>query len=186
MPKQSQALLSTHREVGSAQPTNGAERAEFRIKGSPNLVLRVNASGTRSWVLWVKRLKTRKWQKLSLGNYPTVSLSGVRDKALRVRAGILEGKDPFETRIGDNATLLSLGAIYIERHARPKKKSWREDERILTRDVYPALGTMQVVLARSDYSPGSKAPTILCRRDGCSASSISIGCGGARFGGFPR
>jgi integrase len=34
-------------------------------------------------------------------------------------------------------TFEQVARLYLERHARPKKRSWREDERILARDVLP-------------------------------------------------
>ena len=50
--------------------------------------------------------------------------------------------DPFETRDANrNAlTLRGLGEIYIKRYAKPKKRSWAEDQRKLDHDIYPALG----------------------------------------------
>ena len=47
MPKRSQALISTDREVAAAKcPAEGRVVAEYRIAGTPDLVLRVTAPGT--------------------------------------------------------------------------------------------------------------------------------------------
>jgi integrase len=37
----------------------------------------------------------------------------------------------------------SLGETYITRYARPNKRSWRDDEAALARDVYPKLGELR-------------------------------------------
>ena len=42
------------------------------------------------------------------------------------------------TRTAPNLT--ELAELYLEKWAKPRKKSWREDERVLRRDVLPTLG----------------------------------------------
>src|SRR4029453_10038375 len=97
MPKKSKALISTEREVYAAKvPDTG--RAEYRVVGSPGLVLRVTPDGRRSWMVWLKPTKTNKWRKYTLGAYPQIMLARARQDALRLRTAIIDGHDPFETR----------------------------------------------------------------------------------------
>lgn len=143
MAKRSENLISTDREVAGAKPpVNAKSRAEYRIAGTPNLVLRVTRSGQRSWVYWVKRPKTRTWQKMTIGVYPAMTLAKARKRALDLRHAVSEGQDPIAER--DQAlkalTIAQLGEKFIERHAKPKKRSWAEDERTLKRDIVPAIG----------------------------------------------
>lgn len=143
MAKRSGNLISTDRAVASAKPpTERGRRAEYRIAGTPNLVLRVTKAGQRSWVYWVKRPQTRRWQKMTLGVYPAVTLANARKRALDLQYAVSEGEDPIAER--DEAataiTVEQLGVKFIERHAKPKKRSWAEDERTLKRDVNPVLG----------------------------------------------
>jgi hypothetical protein len=71
MPRTSRALISTDREIyASKPPADGRNRAEYRIAGAPGLVLRVTPDGRRSFVAWLKRLKTGAWQKFTIGHYP--------------------------------------------------------------------------------------------------------------------
>jgi hypothetical protein len=37
-------------------------------------------------------------------------------------------------------TVRQLADDYLEKYAKPRKRSWQEDERILERDVLPAWG----------------------------------------------
>lgn len=149
MSKQSSRQISTDREVASA-PSRAADAAysvaEYRIAGAPGLVLRVKPSGHRSWVYWLKRPATGKWQKFQIGDYPAVRLARAKDESIRLKRQVLDGLDPFANRDAarDVPTLRELGAQFIERHAKPKKRSWEEDERRLEHSVYPALGDIRV------------------------------------------
>lgn len=141
VPKKSRALISTDREVYAAKaPETG--RAEYRIAGSPGLVLRVTPEGRRSWVVWLKAKKVNKWRKFTLGAYPQITLARARQDALRLRTAIIDGQDPFETRSAGHArpTVRELGEAFVKRHSKPKKRSWAEDERMLKSYVWPRLG----------------------------------------------
>ena len=39
-------------------------------------------------------------------------------------------------------TAFGLAELYIERWAKPRKKSWKEDQRILMKDVVPEIGAI--------------------------------------------
>ena len=142
MPRKSKVVISTDRQVAAAKgPSDSRVCSEYRIAGTPNLVLRVTRSGHRSWTYWVKRPKTGRYQKLNLGPYPAVSLARARDEAVRARLAIVDGIDPFDLRDPDRGIMpfRDLGETYVVRYAKPKKRSWAEDERKLIRDVYPVL-----------------------------------------------
>ena len=149
MSKRSQALISTDREVAAAKlPPQGRKAAEYRISGTPNLVLRVMPTGRRSWVYWVKRPKTGRWAKFHIGSYPIVGFARAKDEALRLRRAVIDGVDPFDLReVGhDVLTVKTLGETFITRHAKPQKRSWAEDERTLEHDIVPALGNVRADL----------------------------------------
>lgn len=141
MPKRSTALLATDRAVSAVKPPK-VGRAEYRIAGTPGLVLRVTPDGRRSWVVWLKPEKTGKWRKYTVGAYPGITLARARQETMRLRTSILDGGNPFETRAAGRGTssLRDLGETFIKRYAKPKKRSWAEDERKLAREIYPVLG----------------------------------------------
>lgn len=155
MPRRSQALISTAREVASAKPpTAGRVCAEFRIAGTPNLVLRVTATGHRFWTYVLKRPKTGRWQKYNIGPYPAIGLARARDEAIRLRRSVIDGIDPFDLRaVGrDVPSLKKLGETFIARYAKPKKRSWAEDARKLEADVYPELGDARAdLITKPDF-----------------------------------
>ena len=149
MPRRSQALISTDREVAAAKgPIEGRVCSEYRIAGTPNLVLRVTATGYRFWTYWLKRPKTARWQKYKIGPYPAIGLARARDEAVRLRLAVIEGRDPFDARneVCGVPTVEALGDTFIQRYAKSKKRSWTEDERKLKRDICPVLGNFRADL----------------------------------------
>src|SRR6516165_4589775 len=97
------------------------------------LALRITQNGAKSFV-WEGRIKGRP-RRITLGQYPGMSVLLARRKALEVKTAIAQGENPAFERIRarHERTFGGLAAEYLERHAKPHKKSWREDEGILSR-----------------------------------------------------
>jgi len=140
-------MTLTDRTIRSLKPraTGQYERYDDVV---PGLGLRVN-SDSKSWVLFYRdRIsdgadgftsgkRRRRW---TLGTYPALSLAEARKKAQRALADLTtKGVDPaVGKREARNAESFGeLAADYMERHAKPKKKSWKEDQRKLRADVLP-------------------------------------------------
>src|SRR5262245_42542316 len=140
MPPRSERTLGTDRQIaGASSPPDGRDRAEYRITGTPGLVLRVTPANVKSWGYWLKDPATGRWRLKTLGRYPALSLASARDLARRHSGGLAEGRNPFD-RTKTTLTFEELGDIYVERYARPKKRSWQQDARSLRHDVCPTLG----------------------------------------------
>jgi integrase len=139
LPRTSKFLLRTDRQVLSAPPpAGGKDRAQYRIKGAPGLVLRVTPSGAKSWGLWLRDPRTRRWRMVTIGTYPRMTLANACAE-WKSRGG-----DPEElAQSRCPTTVRSLGETYITRYARPNKRSWRDDEAGLARDFYPKLGELR-------------------------------------------
>ena len=126
----------TARKVESLKPTPGrqveywdASRAAFGLRLSPN--------GTKTWVL---RYRHRRLQRrLKIGTYPAMKLAEARQLADDMKASVEKGEDPFADRLREKSaeTFADLAQEYMTRHAIPKKKTWREDQRVLDKDVLP-------------------------------------------------
>ena len=147
MPKASSFVLATDREVQNAKP-KGA-RAEFRIKGAQNLVLRVSATGSKTWAFLYSRPTSGRRCKLSLGAYPAIGLTKAEQEALALTVAVLAGKDPLHQRREERAadTFEKLALRYLAEHerkyARGAKKSPAtiEAERVLKVDILPTIGS---------------------------------------------
>ncbi|MGE0852439.1 MAG: tyrosine-type recombinase/integrase, partial [Hyphomicrobiaceae bacterium] len=124
------------------------DRAEFRIKGAKNLVLRVTAGGARTWTFLYASPSSGRRCKLSLGTYPAKSLAEAKDEALVLAVAVKGGSDPLVARRAGEAaeTFASLANQYIaehrQRNARGGKPSraTAEIDRLLRADILPVIG----------------------------------------------
>jgi integrase len=143
----------TDRAVASLKPR--AKRYQVFDGTCPGLSIRVFPSGGKSWV-WQYRehvatdsgyepgRRTRFW---TLGNYPAVTLREARTITDRARSRLkANGIDPAvgKREARHAQSFGELAADYIQRHARPRKKSWKEDQRMLRVDVLPGWSARHV------------------------------------------
>lgn len=108
----------------------------------PGLALRVTASGHKSFVL-VSRLHGR-FLRLTW-RWPAVSLAQARTLARDALHDIAQGLDPRRTRSPVTVdTFDAVASTFIALYAKPRKRTWAEDERILRTYVLPAWGARPV------------------------------------------
>jgi integrase len=104
---------------------------------TPGLSLRVSQGGRKAWTVFF-RFQGR-MRRLTLGTYPILSLADARRLAVTALRESQHGTDPAlakqDARGAD--TFGTLAALYIERHAKTEKRTWREDERKLKTDLLP-------------------------------------------------
>jgi integrase len=110
---------------------------DYFDEDTPGLHLRVSPSGVKAWSFVYR--SNRRQRRLKLGRYPSVGLKDARNKVLKAKAQIADDIDPalVRTEARDMDTFGGVAASYIERHAQKFKKSWKEDQRILNKDVLP-------------------------------------------------
>jgi integrase len=83
-----------------------------------------------------------------VGDGPGMTLAEARAKAGEVREQAALGIDPSQRRASEKAanrrrsenTFEAVADLYIEKYAKAKKKTWKEDERILNTYARPAWG----------------------------------------------
>jgi hypothetical protein len=92
-----------------------------------------------------------------------IGLADARAKAFAWHAIIREGRNPASEERRSAAAERRLPSVaafsreYIERHAKPNKRSWREDERPLRHDVLPAIGDLRRHRRAAPKCQGSQA-----------------------------
>lgn len=112
----------------------------------PNFGMRVSAGGTRTWIVMYRYNGTKR--RMKIGNYPTKSLADARDEAREALRKAEKGCDPATERRKKTAraeTIAELADLYIEQHAKRKKRSWLKDRQILDREVIPHIGRKRVI-----------------------------------------
>ena len=118
-----------------------ADRYDVRDERNPGFALRVFPSGRKSWV-FIYHYQGRK-RRMTLGSYPSLSLAEAGKMYRAAKKRLDDRVDPAsESQLAkaNECRAPTVGMLveeYIERWAKPNKRSWREDERILNKDVLP-------------------------------------------------
>ena len=118
---------------------------------------------------------------MTLGVYPKITLSEAHELHAKARQKLEKGVDPGiesvkrKRQAREAYTVAELVHDYIERHAKKKKKSWKEDQRILNKDVIPRwkkrkaapitrLDVVNLLDEVRDRAVYEKISTFLCAR----------------------
>ena len=135
MPK---TLLTAH-IVKTLRPVGG-QRTEYFDESLPGFSVRVTPSGRKTFCVLYRR--GRRLRRYTLGTYPPLTLSQARKIAKAALAQAAMGGDPAARKVEERgaATFAELAAEYLERHAKPNKRSWRQDERRIRKSLCPVLG----------------------------------------------
>lgn len=132
----------TDRSIKALKPKE--TRYEVMEDGRKGLRLRVSPTGSKAWLFVYRR--GGKVTRITLGKYPEMALAEAHEELARLRALLRKGTDPGQAervaRLEEirAPTVTQLGELYIERYAKVHKRAWREDERILNKDVLPRWG----------------------------------------------
>jgi integrase len=137
-------LKFTARTVETLHPDPG-RRIDYFDATVPGLALRVTVSGHKSWTVHY-RTATRRLRRLTIGDYPTITLAEARKAAHQALRAAAAGEDPANAKATARRgeTVEELAREYIARHAKKHKRSWEEDQRKLDVDVLPSWRTLKV------------------------------------------
>lgn len=138
----------TKRAVEAIAPPKGASRD---VKVFDNVVrgfgVRVYATGRRAFIFQYRN-RAGSIRRVSLGEFPVVSVETAREDAEQKRAAVGRGEDPAEHRASERKaeTLRAFAERWLARHAVPKKKpsSVRNDKLNLRLHLLPALGDLKL------------------------------------------
>lgn len=114
------------------------------------LGLRIQPSGRKGWIL-AYRVAGRK-RIIALGAYGILTLEEARKRARREMGRVCEGKDPMQERIEARSACTTFGDFakgYLERHAKVRKASWKDDERRINAFLLPAWGRRRLDMISS-------------------------------------
>lgn len=128
----------TDKSVAGAKPQNG-NRYELWDAVVPGFGVRISEKGRKSWFVAYSYFGRRR--RMSLGTYPLTPLVDAREAARSALAEVEKGFDPAADKIHQRKTrpqtFGDLAREYLERHARPNKRTAHEDEKKLNADVLP-------------------------------------------------
>jgi integrase len=117
-------------------------RRDFTDPDVKGLALRVTPSGSKSWAYTYRRKSDGRKRRVTLGEFPAVSLHQARAKASGHRAAIAEGADPASEKTAHKKveTVDQLLDRYLTDYAPAESKWTAEVRRIFKKDVRPAIG----------------------------------------------
>jgi len=142
-------LITTDKSLVGLTP--GPVRYAVPVSLIPGLQLRVTPTGARTWVL--RYYADGQRHRLKLGTYPRMTLAAVRKAAHAALRIVDGGGNPqgdkraakaaatTEKRAAERAQRDSIEALtssYLERHAKPRKRTWPADAHKITRILLPA------------------------------------------------
>lgn len=123
-------------------------REEYRDTDAKGLILRVTPGGIKTWALIYSH--GRKKRRLTLGEFPAITLAKARELALEALSRIAQGHDPQGQKLAERRGRLDalsfnkLADAWLEKHARVKLKPTAvvEYERMIDADLRPSIGEM--------------------------------------------
>jgi len=121
-----------------------SSRYEVWEGGRNGFGIRMSPHGRKSWVFmyWFEGMQKR----MTFGVYPEMTLEKAHSAHAKAREQLINKIDPSELLIQANIahrgspTISQLVNEYIEKWAKPRKRTWEEDARMLSKDVIPLLG----------------------------------------------
>jgi hypothetical protein len=129
----------TARFLGTLKPTG--RRIDFFDADEPGLALRLSEHGRKTWCCLYRAHGSRRLRRLTLGTYPAVTLADARGLALENRRGVqIKGENPADVKAAwkQIKSFGELAAWYLKEYATKRKRSWKEDRRILDKELLPA------------------------------------------------
>jgi len=131
-------------DVGVRSLRSKDKRYTVWSDGNPGFGLRVTPRGKKSWIFMYYRPEG--YRMMTLGNYPVMTLAQARKEYGAAQEEVEQKQDPggkkVEKALADRSamTINQLADEYMERWAKPRKRSWRGDLQILKKDVLPKWG----------------------------------------------
>jgi len=134
-------LTKTYIDRAEYEGTNKSRDARWD-RTLPGFGVRVYPSGRKSFIIKYTNKHGRQRQK-TLGTFGELTLQQARQLARDDFHSIRKGNDPLaEREQALNAeTIDDLCSAYIDKHAKPHKKSWKKDDSRLERHIKPVWGS---------------------------------------------
>ncbi|HPO07624.1 MAG TPA: tyrosine-type recombinase/integrase [bacterium] len=102
--------------------------------------VRCFVTGVKSFILWYQFQGQRR--RLTLGQFGPLTCEQARDLAVGILSKVARGIDPEaeQRQELESATMAELFEAYLQGHAIPRKRTWKEDQRRIDQYLLPALG----------------------------------------------
>lgn len=137
------------RTIKTLQPLDG-KQTDYWDSSLPAFGIRVSPT-RKTWVVMYRY--NGLLRRLSLGAYPVVSLADARELGRAALHRVAAGYDPAAEKMAARRaqTFAELATDYLEKHAKPNKKSWKADEWLINKELLPRWRTSHAAeISRAD------------------------------------
>lgn len=122
-----QEIAFTKKALSALSLPKGKKRTYVHDTRERGLLIQVTATGRKTFQLY-------KWHegkpiRITLGTFPDMTIEQARKAAQKLKADLAQGLNPVEEkrRRKEEMTFKELFEIYMDRHSRPRKRTWQED-----------------------------------------------------------
>jgi hypothetical protein len=145
----------TDRAIAALPIPATGERAEYADTETNGLRLRVSSSGIKTFCL-LRRVRNGPMERFTLGRFPTdIKTERAKKDAAKLNGIIAGGANPSEAKRTHKGepTFAALFVEYLERHAKLRKRTWREDEQKYRDFLERPLGNKKITrITRQDLA----------------------------------
>jgi integrase len=138
--KESRRVKFTDRSLKAIKPPPRPKQVDYFDEALPGFGLRVSYRGRKSWTVLYRCNGVK--GRLTLGRLDLMPLADARERARAALKAAANGDDPTAPKYRDREapTFKNLVERYIEEYAKPRKRTWKKDKRLLESNLVPALG----------------------------------------------
>src|SRR5665213_706613 len=147
----SRRIHFTDRGLKAIKPPPRPKQIDYFDESLPGFGLRVSYNGRKSWIVLYRCHGVK--GRLTLGRFDVLPLADAREQAREALKAAGRGDDPAlqKSRDREAPTFKQLTDRYIEEYAKPRKRTWQKDERLLNNNMVPALGRKKAhLITRAD------------------------------------
>jgi integrase len=121
------------------------DRETYHDSKVSGLKIRITKNGTKTFSFY-RRIKGGEPIRVSLGRYPLISIEKVRLEASKLNLSVESRGNPAAVRKAhkEELTFKELFIQYMERHSKPKKRTWNEDVQKYDKYLDKPLGKLKI------------------------------------------
>jgi len=131
----------TARTLEALKPTPNAQ-IDYFDESLPGFHMRISPGGRKTFGVMYRH--AGRVRRMTFGTFPPLTLGDARERAKEDLRKAAKGEDPATQKAEDRQadSFAALAEDYMKRYAKPKKKSWKEDNRIIDNKLSPAIGNV--------------------------------------------
>ena len=141
----------TDRSLKAIKPPPRPKQLDYFDDTLPGFGLRVSYNGRKSWIVLYRCNGVK--GRLTLGRFDVLPLVDARELARDALKSAARGHDPGlkKDRDREAPTFKQLADRYVEEYAKPRKRTWQKDQRLLEKNLIPGLGRHKAhMITRAD------------------------------------